>query len=238
MIELDGPIRPYAWGSRSFLAQLQGRAAPSPTPEAELWLGAHPDAPARANGTPLTDLIAADPRGVLGGEVVARFGDRLPYLLKLLAADAPLSIQVHPDADQAREGFARQEPGTVRTYTDPYPKPELLVAITPFEALCGFRDPDQAADHLAGLSVPALEPVVAALRDGAIAGAGLDVFEEEPLPPEHPLWEMENVIITPHSAGSTEYYTQRALAIFLENLKDVLAGAPPSVNRVTMQTRY
>jgi mannose-6-phosphate isomerase, class I len=171
MIELDGPIRPYAWGSRSFLAQLQGRAAPSPTPEAELWLGAHPDAPARANGTPLTDLIAADPRGVLGGEVVARFGDRLPYLLKLLAADAPLSIQVHPDADQAREGFARQEPGTVRTYTDPYPKPELLVAITPFEALCGFRDPDQAADHLAGLSVPALEPVVAALRDGSASVA-------------------------------------------------------------------
>jgi mannose-6-phosphate isomerase, class I len=165
MIELDGPIRPYAWGSRTFLAQLQGRDVPSPTPEAELWLGAHPDAPAQAGGTPLTDVIAADPRGVLGDEVVAHFGERLPYLLKLLAADAPLSIQVHPDADQAREGFARQEPGTVRTYTDPYPKPELLVAITPFEALCGFRHPDQTADHLAGLGVPALDPVVAALRD-------------------------------------------------------------------------
>jgi mannose-6-phosphate isomerase len=165
MIEVDGPIRPYAWGSRSFLAQLQGREVPSPTPEAELWLGAHPDAPAQANGTPLTDLIAADPRGVLGDEVLARFGERLPYLLKLLAADAPLSIQVHPDADQARDGFARQGPGTTRTYTDPYPKPELLVAITPFEALCGFRDPDRTADHLAGLGVPALDPVIAALRD-------------------------------------------------------------------------
>src|SRR5690606_29135505 len=123
MIELDGPIRPYAWGSRSFLAQLQGRGVPSPTPEAELWLGAHPDAPAHANGTPLTDLIAADPGAVLGDEVLARFGPRLPYLLKLLAAGAPLSIQVHPDADQARDGFAGQAPGAVRNYTDPYPKP-------------------------------------------------------------------------------------------------------------------
>ncbi|MBX6752059.1 MAG: mannose-6-phosphate isomerase, class I [Micromonosporaceae bacterium] len=170
MIELDGPIRPYAWGSRTFLAELQGRDAPAPTPEAELWLGAHPDAPAHANGTPLTDVIATDPRGVLGDAVVARFGERLPYLLKLLAADAPLSIQVHPDAEQAREGFARQGsegqgPEAVRTYADPYPKPELLVAITPFEALCGFRHPDHTADHLAGLGVSALDPVVAALRD-------------------------------------------------------------------------
>ena len=84
MIELDGPIRPYAWGSRSFLAQLQGRAAPSPTPEAELWLGAHPDAPARANGTPLTDLIAADPRGVLGGSVLYQVA--VPVLLGLAFA--------------------------------------------------------------------------------------------------------------------------------------------------------
>jgi mannose-6-phosphate isomerase len=165
MIELDGPIRPYAWGSRTFLAELQGRDVPSPTPEAELWLGAHPDAPAQADGTPLTDVIAADPGGALGDEVIVRFGERLPYLLKILAADDPLSIQVHPDADQARDGFARQAPGGVRTYTDPYPKPELLVAVTPFEALCGFRDPDQTADHLAGLGVPALDPVVAALRD-------------------------------------------------------------------------
>jgi mannose-6-phosphate isomerase len=171
MIDLDGPIRPYAWGSRSFLAQLQGRPVPSATPEAELWLGAHPDAPAQASGTPLTDLIAADPRGVLGDDVLARFGQRLPYLLKLLAADAPLSIQVHPDAEQAREGFARQTAGMVRNYTDPYPKPELLVAITPFEALCGFRDPDRTADHLAGLGVPALDPVVAALRDRAASVA-------------------------------------------------------------------
>jgi mannose-6-phosphate isomerase len=163
VIELEGPIRPYAWGSRSFLAQLHGRDTPSPTPEAELWFGAHPDAPATASGVPLSELVAAAPGAVLGGETIARFGARLPYLLKLLAADAPLSIQVHPDAEQAEAGFAAGS----SSYTDPYPKPELLVAVTPFEALCGFRDPDETADELAGLAVPALAPVVSALRAGS-----------------------------------------------------------------------
>lgn len=170
MIELDGPIRPYAWGSRAFLAQLQGRDVPSPTPEAELWLGAHPGAPALARGTGLDELVAGDPRGTLGESALARFGARLPYLLKVLAADAPLSIQVHPDAEQARAGFAREaaSPPPEPTYTDPYPKPELLVAVTPFEALCGFRDPDQTADQVARLRIPALAPVVAALRTGTV----------------------------------------------------------------------
>lgn len=82
------------------------------------------------------------------------------------------------------------------------------------------------------------EALVAALRDGEIAGAGLDVFEQEPLPPEHPLWGMENVIITPHSAGSTELYSTRALDIFLKNLEQVLRGKPPAVNRLSPQKGY
>jgi mannose-6-phosphate isomerase class I len=103
--------------------------------------------------------------------VTARFGSRLPYLLKVLAAEAPLSIQVHPDATHARDGFARQgsAPAAERTYTDPYAKPELLVAVTPFEALCGFRDPDETAGALAELGVPALAPVIEALRTGPVA---------------------------------------------------------------------
>jgi mannose-6-phosphate isomerase len=164
VIELDCPIRSYAWGSRSFLATLQGRAAPTPEPEAELWLGAHPGAPALAGGVPLGELVTADPAATLGDVVVSRFGARLPYLLKVLAADEPLSIQVHPDAAAAREGF-----GIRAGYTDPYPKPELLVALTGFEALCGFRDPAHTADELADLRVPALVPVVETLRTGEVA---------------------------------------------------------------------
>lgn len=165
MIELVGQVRDYAWGSRSFLAELQGRQAPSPAPEAEYWLGAHPDAPARVGDTGLDEFLAAAPEARLGKPVLAQFGQRLPYLLKILAAEAPLSIQVHPDAEQAREGFERGS----ASYTDPYPKPEMLVALTPFEALCGFRDPDEAADGLANLNVPQLSPVISALRDGPVA---------------------------------------------------------------------
>ncbi|MFD0785132.1 mannose-6-phosphate isomerase, class I, partial [Micromonospora azadirachtae] len=169
---LYGPVRDYAWGSRSAIAALQGRPVPSEGPEAELWLGAHPGAPAAVerNGerVSLLDVLTADPEHWLGRSVVNRFGTRLPFLLKVLAADAPLSLQAHPDAKQARAGHAADlaRPATERNYVDAYHKPELLVALSPFEALCGFRDPEESARAIAAFGVPSLEPVVAALRTG------------------------------------------------------------------------
>jgi mannose-6-phosphate isomerase len=169
---LTGAIRPYAWGSRTIIAELQGRPAPSDVPEAELWLGAHPGDPSTVSGhdgpVGLDALIEDDPKGQLGPSVVNTFGARLPYLMKLLAAEAPLSLQAHPDASYARKAFAAQEadPALPRNYTDAYHKPEMLVAITPFEALCGFRAPDVSASELAALDLPSLAPVVAALRAG------------------------------------------------------------------------
>ncbi|MGK5738469.1 mannose-6-phosphate isomerase, class I [Micromonospora sp. URMC 103] len=169
---LYGPIRDYAWGSRSAIAALQGRPVPSDGPEAELWLGAHPGAPAaieRAGARiSLLDVLAAEPARWLGEQGVNRFGTRLPFLLKVLAADAALSLQAHPDAKQARAGYAADaaRPPEQRNYVDPYHKPELLVALSPFEALCGFRDPAESAEALAAFGVPALEPVVTALRSG------------------------------------------------------------------------
>lgn len=170
---LYGPIRNYAWGSRSAIATLQGRPAPSPEPEAELWLGAHPGAPASVDRdgarVSLVELLSAEPGHWLGQPVVDRFGVRLPFLLKVLAADAPLSLQAHPDPEQARAGHAADAAREVgqRNYVDPYHKPELLVALTPMEALCGFRDPAVSAEVLAAFGIPSLEPVVAALRTGA-----------------------------------------------------------------------
>lgn len=170
---LTGVIRPYAWGSRTILAKLQGRPAPSNDPEAELWLGAHPGDPSTVTGpdgpVSLAALIDDDPKGRLGAEVADEFGPRLPYLLKVLAADAPLSLQAHPDAEYARRAFAAQEadPSAPRNYTDAHHKPEMLVALTPFEALCGFRSPETSADVLAAAGLPRLEPVVTALRGGA-----------------------------------------------------------------------
>jgi len=169
---LSGVVRPYAWGSRTALAKLQGRRVPSDGPEAELWLGAHPGDPSAVTGpdgpVSLATLIEDDPKGKLGAEVAGEFGSRLPYLMKVLAAEAPLSLQAHPDADRARAAFAAQEadPDAPRNYTDAYHKPEMLVALTPFEALCGFRAPDVSAAVLEELNVPRLAPVVAALRAG------------------------------------------------------------------------
>ncbi|MFG1608653.1 mannose-6-phosphate isomerase, class I [Actinoplanes sp. NPDC049265] len=172
---LTGVVRPYAWGSRTFLAELQGRPAPADAPEAELWLGAHPGDPSTVAGhdgpAGLADVIAADPAGQLGAASVDEFGPHLPYLMKVLAASAPLSLQAHPDLDYARKAFAAQEadPSLPRNYTDANHKPEMLVALTPFQALCGFRDPAVSASVLESFEVPSLAPVVAALRSG-VAG--------------------------------------------------------------------
>ena len=167
---LDGPIRPYAWGSHTAIARIQGRSAPSEGPEAELWLGAHPDSPSVVRGKgPLDGAIQADPAGVLGPAVVERFGVRLPFLMKLLAAAQPLSLQAHPDPVQAEQGYAAEEAAGVardapgRNYKDRYHKPEILVAVEEFDALCGFRDPVVSADVLAALGVPALKSTVDAL---------------------------------------------------------------------------
>ena len=152
MEHLEGALRPYPWGSHTLIAQLRGEPSPSPQPQAELWFGAHPAAPATVNGQGLDDAIAADPAAALGKRVQDAHGDQLPFLVKLLAAAAPLSIQAHPSLEQAKEGFARENAEGIelnspnRNYKDPNHKPELIVALTEFRALAGFRPvPDTAA---------------------------------------------------------------------------------------------
>ncbi|MFI6478107.1 mannose-6-phosphate isomerase, class I [Nonomuraea sp. NPDC050663] len=161
---LSNQIKDYAWGSRSAIATLMGRPVPSPGPEAEMWLGAHPSGPSmlKRQGASLSleQVVAADPARELGAATAERFGPRLPYLMKLIAVGAPLSLQVHPSAERARSGH---EQGT---YVDPYAKPELVCALTPFTALAGFRHPREAAELVGALGVAALEPVVARLRAG------------------------------------------------------------------------
>ncbi|TDV36811.1 mannose-6-phosphate isomerase, class I [Actinophytocola oryzae] len=163
---LDNPVRPYAWGSRTAIAGLLGTPVPAPHPQAELWLGAHPGDPSRVGGESLVDVLTADPVGQLGESVAARWDGRLPFLLKVLAAEEPLSLQAHPSAEQAAEGYAREEARGIardasnRNYPDPTPKPELLCALTEFHALAGFRDPHQTVALLRAVSTPGLAPYV------------------------------------------------------------------------------
>jgi len=185
-VDLLEPVtQPYAWGSRTAIAALQGRAAPTPRPEAELWMGAHSSAPSglrRPGGHVTLDaVIAADPVGELGAKCAARFGGRLPFLLKVLAAEKALSIQVHPSREQAQAGFRTENerglaPGDkARNYADDWPKPEILCALTPFEVLAGMRTPQDAAALLEELAITELDPVAAILGDAtgpdALTGA-------------------------------------------------------------------
>lgn len=162
MYRLTNQVRPYAWGARTAIPDLLGTEADG-TPQAELWLGAHHGAPSSARSDdgsahPLPHLISDAPHRVLGSEVTERFGARLPFLLKYLAAEQPLSLQVHPDAERARQGFAAEEHRGIpadaphRNYRDPNHKPELLLALEPFEALCGFREPEAARYDLRELT--------------------------------------------------------------------------------------
>lgn len=250
---LEGALRSYAWGSRTAIADLCGRPSPSKHPEAELWLGAHPGDPAFAvaDGTrkSLLDLIAAEPESALGSGVLPRFGPRLPYLLKILAADEPLSLQAHPSLRQAREGFARENRAGIpldsplRNYKDESHKPELIVALGPFDALAGFRDPHRTVGLLSALDVPALQPYIDLLA-GAPDESGLRALFTTWITMPAPMMEglltavLEGCVRYLSSAGGSSEYAQDArLALELANSYPGDAGvlAVLLLNRIQLQ---
>ena len=169
--ELSNIVQPYAWGSHTALAELRGQIAPTLQPEAELWMGAHPLAPSRlaANGQSLPSVIAAAPDPHLGARVHGEYGAILPFLVKVLAAGTPLSLQAHPSIVQARQGFAADEAAGIpldsplRNYKDQNHKPELLCALSDFWALCGFREVSQTLALLDTLNLAELVPYRALL---------------------------------------------------------------------------
>jgi len=168
---LENPVQEYAWGSTTAIAELLGQPSPSVTPQAELWMGAHRKAPSRVvlpdGAITLDRFIEADPAGVLGGATARRFANELPFLFKVLAAARPLSIQAHPNLQQAREGFARENDagidikGPDRNYRDANHKPECICALTDFWALNGFRASNDMARQLNTLCPRTLHELVA-----------------------------------------------------------------------------
>lgn len=159
MLRLDGYLQHYAWGSADALPDFLGREATG-EPWAEIWFGAHPLAPSSVEGAGITldAAIAQAPRRMLGDSVTRLFGPQLPFLLKLIAPAEPLSLQVHPSKAHAQESFAAENAAGLaldspaRNYRDANHKPEMVMALTPFEALCGFRTPRKASAILQGLT--------------------------------------------------------------------------------------
>jgi len=146
---MKNTVQEYAWGSHTAIAELLGHGSPSKTPQAELWMGAHPKAPSTVkcdgNWISLLELIEQNPGYILGEKVASTFNNRLPYLFKVLAAAKPLSIQAHPSIDQAKQGFDWENRQGIpldaynRNYKDDNHKPECICAMTRFRALNGFR---------------------------------------------------------------------------------------------------
>jgi mannose-6-phosphate isomerase len=160
VFEIGGVLRRYAWGSTTLIQQLVG-LEPDGRPAAELWFGTHPGDPSRALGTTLDHVLAE------AGE------PHLPFLLKILAAEQALSIQVHPTRAQAEAGFDREEAAGIpidareRNYVDRNHKPELLCALTPFEGLCGFRPVAETLALLDDIGAHELDFVADLLRGPA-----------------------------------------------------------------------
>lgn len=144
---VEGAVQHYAWGDTEFIPKLLGVAGKG-QPWAELWLGTHP------NGPTLLDT----------GEPLESISGPLTYLLKVLSAGEPLSLQAHPTPEQAVAGHARG------VFADDQAKPELLVALTEFQALCGFRPYGSTIDYLRRIGADALADFVQEHGDGSLAG--------------------------------------------------------------------
>ena len=160
---LQNVVQHYAWGSRTAIPEFLG-ITPDGTAQAEVWMGAHPSAPSvvlrQGVLRRLDELIAEDPVGELGQDVAHNFGGQLPFLVKLLAAGEPLSLQAHPNRQQAQAGFARENAAGIaldagnRLYKDANHKPEILCALTDFVGLCGFRPVAATVALLNSLEIP------------------------------------------------------------------------------------
>lgn len=155
---LAGYPKGYAWGSPTRIPEFLGEAGDG-RPQAELWFGAHSLGSARLQDTDLSleQAIGRDPTSLLGHPTMFTFGEHLPFLVKLIAPAAPLSLQVHPGKAQAQAGFLGENARGVapdsyrRVYKDPNHKPELVFALSEFEALIGFAVRTQIRHRLEGL---------------------------------------------------------------------------------------
>lgn len=169
MEHLRGTLIHYPWGTFDTIHDLLG-TEPDGRPVAEFWLGAHSLAPSALADTPLDQALRMRPE-LLGARSVAEFGPQLSYLMKVLSARHPLSLQAHPSRALAEEGFAAEESAGIpltapqRVYKDNWPKPEILVALEDFHTLCGFRDPAVTIALFEALEVgPPIERIIGPLR--------------------------------------------------------------------------
>ena len=188
LFSLDNSIQPYDWGSKTALNELFGIANPDNQPQAEIWMGAHPGAPSTVlldgrNTMTLDAFIESAPESILGEEIAAKFSGKLPYLFKVLSAAAPLSIQVHPNKQQAEAGYKKDNQAGLapdapnRNYRDDNHKPELMYALTPFRAMCGFRQPAEISKLFSQVRHPRIDGLLKTLQNQGLQGFWQQLLE-------------------------------------------------------------
>lgn len=186
------PLKTYDWGSKESIPAILGQETGT-KPIAELWMSAHPSSPSKlildTKSQSLEHWIAEDPINRLGTDAASQFQGKLPFLLKILAAAKPLSIQAHPNEKQALKGFQRENHQNIplaaaeRTYKDPHHKPELICALTPFEALNGFRPWNEIHENFSLLQHKGITQLIKAHENKspkeAIKGLFIDLINQE-----------------------------------------------------------
>lgn len=178
LFKLDNVIQNYAWGSKDSINQLFGIVNPNQEPQAEIWMGAHPNGCSKVGGTgeALSHVIDENKVDVLGGYTAARFGE-LPFLFKVLAAETPLSIQVHPNKRKSEMGYERENAlgiplnASNRNYKDPNHKPELVYALTFYKAMNGFRPIEDIISLFEEANIPSLAIELNVLKANADSDA-------------------------------------------------------------------
>ena len=230
---LTGQVQHYAWGGKNYIASLIGLNSAKDQPCAEWWLGAHPSAPSEIENVTgkqsLIEFLSQNPTA-LGQASHQQFGDELPYLLKILDVEKPLSIQLHPTKAQAEKGFEAENAKGVsltdstRTYKDRNHKPEMMIALSDFWLLHGFKIKSQI---LTTLNVrPSLQPLAEKLGKQSLAEFYADVMLADQSTLANWLLPIIEVNQQPYKNGeltldNPDYwvlYTMEAMAISPEKL--------------------
>lgn len=241
---MKNKIQNYAWGSKDSISKLFGIANPQQQPQAEIWMGAHPNgcSEVEINGETytLSELIAYDKARFLTEKTAASFGE-LPYLFKVLAADKALSVQVHPSKEEAEIGYAKENAAGIaltaanRNYKDPNHKPELVYAITAYQAMNGFRATDDIISNFAKLNIDNLEALVTELRNNP-SESGLETFFTQLLSLQG---EEKRTAVAELLAWAQSEHTDPLNTLILELAKeypnDIGLFAPLMLNVITLQ---
>ncbi|MDB1124927.1 mannose-6-phosphate isomerase, class I [Vibrio algarum] len=243
---MQNVIQDYAWGSRTSINQLFDIENPESKPQAEIWMGAHPNGCSKIveNGEEqlLSDFINLDKSGILTTGTDIQFGE-LPYLFKVLAAESALSIQVHPSKEQAEIGFEKEEQAGIprnagnRNYKDPNHKPELVYALTPYQAMNGFREISEVVALFDKVNVKAIQTVVDTFK-GSVNETGLEVFFSAMLSLEGDIKETAVAELLEYAKANAN---DKLFGLILE-LSELYPGdiglfAPLMLNVITLQPR-